>query len=514
MPHPSLEAQARPEKPAYIMAATGETVSYRALDEHSNQGARLFRELGLVAGDHIALCLENNARFFEICWAAQRAGLYFTPISTHLTAGEVAYIVQDSGARLVIASKGLEAVASELAMTLKEPRVRFVVGGAVQGYERWEKAVARQETTPIADEVMGYPMLYSSGTTGRPKGVKQPFVAQPISEAQPVGLLLQALYGFDGETIYLSPAPLYHAAPLAFNMTVQALGGTCVIMDRFDPERFLRLIESYRITHTQLVPTMFVRLTKLPQEIRERYDLSSLRCAIHAAAPCPIAVKQAMIDWWGPIIHEYYGGSEGNGFTAISSAEWLAHKGSVGRSMLGEIKIFGADGAELPPGEAGLVYFKGGRPFAYHNDPAKTAEAYNDDGWSTIGDIGYLDPEGYLYLTDRKAFTIVSGGVNIYPRETEDVLITHPMVADVAVFGVPNEEFGEEVKAVVQPADMAEAGEALAAELMAHCRRHLSPIKCPKSIDFEAELPRSATGKLYKRLLRDRYWGKHETHIV
>lgn len=514
MPHPSLEAQERPEKPAHIMARTGETVTYRKLDERSNQAAQLFRQRGLLAADHIALCLENNARFLEICWGAQRAGLYYTPISTHLTAGEVAYIVQDSGARLLITSKPLETIAIELAATAERPRARFMVGGNARGYESWEATLARQPTSPIPDEITGYPMLYSSGTTGSPKGVKPPFVAEPIGTAQPIGQLLQRLYGFGSDTVYLSPAPLYHAAPLAFNMTVQGLGGTSVIMEHFDPAQFLELIETYGITHTQLVPTMFVRLTKLPPEVRQRYDLSSLRCAIHAAAPCPVAVKQAMIDWWGPILYEYYGGSEGNGLTAITSQEWLSHKGSVGRALLGEIKIVGADGEELPSGNTGLVYFAGGRPFSYHNDPGKTAEAYNNKGWSTIGDIGYLDDEGYLYLTDRKAFTIVSGGVNIYPRESEDVLITHPLVADVAVFGVPNEEFGEEVKAVVQPTDMAEAGSALAAELIAHCRQHLSPIKCPKSIDFEAELPRSATGKLYKRLLRDRYWGKHETRIV
>jgi long-chain acyl-CoA synthetase len=312
----------------------------------------------------------------------------------------------------------------------------------------------------------------------------------------------------NADSIYLSPAPLYHAAPLRFSMMAITLGGTVVIMESFDAEEFLRLVEKHEITQSQLVPTMFVRMLKLPEEIRLRYDVSSLKGAIHAAAPCPIDVKARMIEWWGPILIEYYAGSEGNGVTVSTSQQWLDHRGTVGRAVVGKVRILDENDRELPPGQIGTVYFADAPVFSYHNDPEKTKHAYNANGWSTLGDVGYLDDEGFLYLTDRKSYMIISGGVNIYPQETEDVLITHPDIADVAVFGVPNEEMGEEVKAVVQPHDMARAGKELEAELIVFCRQHLSPIKCPRSIDFEAELPRTPTGKLVKRHLRDKYWPK------
>jgi fatty-acyl-CoA synthase/long-chain acyl-CoA synthetase len=312
----------------------------------------------------------------------------------------------------------------------------------------------------------------------------------------------------NADSIYLSPAPLYHAAPLRFNMMAITLGGTSIIMESFDAEQFLALVGKHRITQSQLVPTMFVRMLKLPDDVRLRYDVSSLKGAIHAAAPCPVDVKARMIEWWGPILIEYYAGSEGNGVTVSTSQQWLSHRGTVGRAVVGTVKILDENDQELPTGEIGTVYFADAPVFSYHNDPDKTKRAYNARGWSTLGDVGYLDDEGFLYLTDRKSYMIISGGVNIYPQETEDVLITHPQVADVAVFGVPNEEMGEEVKAVVQPHDMTRAGKDLEAELMAFCRQHLSPIKCPRSIDFEAELPRTPTGKLVKRHLRDKYWPK------
>lgn len=514
MTHPSIHARTQPDKPAYMMAETGEAVTYGELDARANQGAQLFRSLGIATGDHIALMSENNLRFLEICWAAQRSGLYYTAISSRLTAPEVAYILRDCGAKLFIASKALEDVAQALRADGAAGLQRLMTGGTSEGYTSWEEARERQPATPIADQAIGNDMLYSSGTTGRPKGIKTTFAAESVHAPGPLTQMVQALYGMSNETIYLSPAPLYHAAPLRYNMSVAALGGTSIIMEHFDAEEYLRLVEKHRVTHTQLVPTMFVRMLKLPEAVRRRYDLSSLRGAIHAAAPCPVQVKQAMIDWWGPVIYEYYAGSEGNGFTSISSEEWLRHKGSVGRPIIGEVHIVGEDGEELPPREPGMIYFGGGREFVYHNDPGKTAQAYNDKGWSTLGDVGYLDEEGYLYLTDRKAYMIISGGVNIYPQETEDLLVSHPDVVDVAVFGVPNEDFGEEVKAVVQPRDMALAGPALEAELIAYCRERLSPIKCPRSVDFEAELPRAPTGKLYKRLLRDRYWAGHASRIV
>lgn len=509
MLHPSFHARTQPDKPAYIMAGSGQSLSYGELERRSNQGAQLFRSLGLKPRDHIALLVENSLSFMEICWAAQRCGLFFTAISTHLTPGEIAYIVGDCGARAFITSVAMSETAAIVKPLLRPDVACFMAGGALPGYQSWEAASNAQPTTPVADEVTGRDMLYSSGTTGRPKGVKPVIGDEPLGWVNPLLVLLcQKMCGMTAESIYLSPAPLYHAAPLRFTMMMAAVGGTAVIMEKFEPEDFLRLVQQYRITQAQLVPTMFVRMLKLPPEIRQRYDISSLQAAVHAAAPCPVDVKQQMIDWWGPIFVEYYAGTEGNGVTIINSAEWLDHRGSVGRSLVGAIKILGEDGTELPTGEIGTVYFAGGPAFSYHNDPDKTAGAHNREGWSTLGDVGHLDAEGYLYLSDRKAYMIISGGVNIYPQETENTLINHPAVVDCAVFGVPDEEMGEQVKAVVQLQDPSLAGPAMAAELIAFCRQHLSGIKCPKSIDFEAALPRTPTGKLMKRLLRDRYWPK------
>jgi acyl-CoA synthetase (AMP-forming)/AMP-acid ligase II len=497
------------------MAGSGAAISYRELDARSNQGAHLFRSLGLGPRDHIALLLENRLEFMEICWAAQRSGLYYTTISRYLTQGEIDYIVKDCGARVVITSPACAHAIAALVRDADAPDVPdppdapvfYMVDRAQSGFRSWTDGIAAQPTTPIADQVAGQDMLYSSGTTGRPKGIKLESRNESIDVQNPLLKKLCAdLCGMSEESIYLSPAPLYHAAPLRFNMMVAALGGTSVIMEAFDAEAFLRLVELHRITQAQLVPTMFVRMLKLPDEVRLRHDVSSLKAAIHAAAPCPVDVKARMIDWWGPILLEYYAGSEGNGVTIVTSEQWLAHRGTVGRPAVGEIKIVDENDRELPTGQIGTVYFANGPTFAYHNDPEKTRRAYNGQGWSTLGDVGYLDADGYLYLTDRKSYMIISGGVNIYPQETEDVLITHPAIADVAVFGVPNEEMGEEVKAIVQPHDMSRAGRALEVELIAFCRERLSPIKCPRSVEFEAQLPRTPTGKLLKRRLRDRYW--------
>jgi acyl-CoA synthetase (AMP-forming)/AMP-acid ligase II len=512
--YPTILAKSHPEKAAYLMAGSGEMVTYRQLDERSNQGAQLFRSLGLQQGDSIAILLENHPRFFEICWAAQRSGLYYTPISYRLTAPEVEYIVRDCGAKVLIASAATRDVAAALTPKLADLAGRFLVGGACPGFANWEAAIAPQPTTAIADELEGADLLYSSGTTGRPKGVKQPVWGKPIGTPSAVLPLLKVLYGVDEKCVYLSPAPCYHAAPLRFCMAAQRLGATCIVMEHFDAASALQLIERHRVTHSQWVPTMFVRMLKLPEEERRRHDLSSLRIAVHAAAPCPVPVKEQMIAWWGPVLFEYYAGTEGNGFTSINSVDWLAHKGSVGRPLNAKIHILDDEGKDLPPGQPGAIYFEGGPSFEYHNAPEKTAGSRTREGWSTLGDIGYLDADGYLYLTDRKANMIISGGVNIYPQETENLLVTHPKVADVAVFGIPNEDFGEEVKAVVQPVDMADAGPELERELIAFCQTQLSKLKCPRSIDFEAELPRHPTGKLYKRLLRDRYWGNRESRIV
>jgi long-chain acyl-CoA synthetase len=512
--HPAHHAQTHPDKAAYIMAYSGETVTYAELDARSNQGAHLFRSLGLQAGDAIALFIDNHPRYYEILWAAQRSGLRFTCLSSKLTAGEVDYIVKDCEAKVLIASVALSEVALQAAPLIPGVAL-FMVGGESEAYASFEAARTAMPTSPIADESAGRAMLYSSGTTGRPKGVKRMGEVSPqIDAPNPLAQLGQALYGWTPDTVYLSPAPLYHAAPLGWSMAVQSLGGTVILMERFDAEDALCFIEQYKVTSAQWVPTHFVRMLKLPEEVRTRYDLSSLRAVFHAAAPCPVPVKEQMIAWWGPIVHEYYAGTEGNGFCIINSQEWLAHKGSVGRGLMAAVKICDDEGEALPPRTEGLVFFEGGGQFEYHGDPAKTAESRNKHGWTTLGDVGWLDEEGFLYLTDRKSFMIISGGVNIYPQELENVLIGHPKVADAAVVGAPDEEMGEKVVAVIQPLDWADAGEPLRAELMAYARAHLSHVKSPRVIDFMAELPRHPTGKLYKRLIRDAYWGKEGSRIV
>jgi long-chain acyl-CoA synthetase len=511
--HPYIHARNTPDKAAYIMAYSGETVTYRQLDERSNQGAHLFRSLGLNAGDGVALFIDNHPRYYEILWAAQRSGLRFTCISSKLTAAEIEYIVKDCEAKVFVTSAALAGTAGQVAPLIPGVAL-FMVGGAAPPFQSFEDARAPMPTTPIADESAGSAMLYSSGTTGRPKGVRRGGAVDPAIDA-PNGLanLGQALYGWTPDTVYLSPAPLYHAAPLGWSMAVHALGGTVILMERYTPEDALRFIEQYRVTSAQWVPTHFVRMLKLPEEVRSRHDLSSLKAVFHAAAPCPVPVKEQMIAWWGPIIHEYYAGTEGNGFCAISSPEWLSHKGSVGRGLNAQVMICNDEGEPLPPRAEGLVFFAGGGEFEYHGDPVKTAESRNQHGWSTLGDVGWVDEEGYLYLTDRKSFMIISGGVNIYPQEIENLLIGHPKVADVAVVGAPHEEMGEQVVAVVQPLDWAEAGPDLAAELSAWTRERLSHVKAPRRIDFMQELPRHQTGKLYKRLIRDGYWGKTEAKI-
>ena len=513
--YPGVHGKEIPEKPAVVMAASGEVVTYGQLDRRSNQAAHLFRSLGLRPGASVAVLIENHPRFFDPCWGAQRSGLYYTPISTHLGADEIAYIIEDCGAELLVTSRAMAEVATELSDRMPGVRERLMIGGTVPGYRSFEDALAEQPDSPIDDELEGTEMLYSSGTTGKPKGIKNPLQAREIGTPPPLmQALVSGLFGASPETVYLSPAPLYHSAPLRFTMAMQRIGATCVILERFDPELALASIERHRVTMSQWVPTHFIRMLKLPRAEREHHDLSSHAVALHAAAPCPVPVKQQMIDWWGPILLEYYSATEGNGSTMISSSEWLAHEGSVGRAMGCSIHILDEDGKEVPTGQAGTVYFEGGQKFSYHNDPEKTEAARSSEGWSTVGDVGRLDEEGYLYLTDRKANMIISGGVNIYPQETENTLILHPQVADVAVFGVPNEEYGEEVKAVVEPLDMGLAGEELERELIEFCRQRLSAVKCPRSVDFDEKLPRTDAGKLYKRLLRDRYWKGHATRIL
>jgi long-chain acyl-CoA synthetase len=510
-------AKLRPLQPAFIMAGSGETVSYRELDARSNRLAHLFRRRGLNRLDHYAIFMENNSRYLEACGAGERSGLYFTCVNCFLTPGELAYILTNSESRILVTSVGKLDVAREALKQCPKVELCIVADGAGESDHivGLEQATAGFPSTPISDESIGTAMLYSSGTTGRPKGILRPLPEQPPGQNLPLFDFLHKLWHYREGMMYLSPAPLYHSAPqAAVNLTIRA-GGTAIIMEKFDPEHYLSLVEKWGITHTQLVPTMFSRMLKLPEEARKRYDLSSLEIAIHAAAPCPALVKDDMINWWGPIIHEYYGATEGIGFTACDSEEWLAHRGTVGKVLLGDLHILDENLKECSAGRAGTVWFKTATPFEYFNDPARTKEARSPDGsMSTVGDVGYIDSDRYLYLTDRATFMIISGGVNIYPQECENLLITHPKIADAAVFGVPNADLGEEVKAVVQPMPGIEPCQALADELIAFCGQSLSRQKVPRSIDFEAELPRLPTGKLYKRLLRDRYWGNKTSRIV
>jgi fatty-acyl-CoA synthase len=511
---PGWHAEHTPDAAAIVMGSSGETVTYAELEERSTRFARALRSRGVRSGDHIAILMENNRPYLEVTWAAQRSGLFYTAINTHLRAAEVQYILDDCGAVGLVASEAMAGVIAGLDVSRQAIRVSAL--GELSGFERYADVLAATEPGPLGDECEGREMLYSSGTTGRPKGVRKQLPGTALGD--PSSAPVQIARGFIAHgggpgSVYLSPAPLYHGAPLVGSMSSHRVGATVVVMERFDPRQCLELIECHRVTDAQFVPTMFVRMLHLPLEERERYDLSSLRWVVHAAAPCPVEVKRRMIEWWGPIINEYYSGTEDIGNTHITSSEWLAHPGSVGRP-LSECHIVGEDGEELPTGQAGLIYFAGGRPFEYHNDPDKTASVTNDQGWRTLGDIGYLDDEGYLYLTDRQAHMIISGGVNIYPQEAENVLAVHPAVADVAVIGVPDAEMGEAVKAVIKLADPDAAGPDLESDLLAYCRSELATYKCPRTVDFVDELPRDDNGKLYKRLLRERYWEGHQSRVI
>ena len=504
--HLGSVAAETPNKPAVIMAGSGRVVTFAELDAASNRLAHVLSDAGLRPGDHIAFMLENRWEFLAVAWAAQRSGLYYTPVSSRLQADELAYIVDNCEAKVFVASAAVADVAVGIAGATPRVGLRLMLDGVAPGFASYEEMTAAAPATPLSEEVEGADMLYSSGTTGRPKGVKPALPLTAMGTPGPLTLLVQFLFQPGADAVYLSPAPLYHAAPLRYCIAFQRLGATVVVMERFDPEGALRAIGSHGVTHSQWVPTMFIRMLKLPAETRAAYDLSSLRLAIHAAAPCPIPVKEQMIEWWGPILAEYYAGTEGNCFVYTDSADWLAHRGTVGRPLLGTVHVCDEEGAEVP-GTVGALYFSDGPAFEYHGDAAKTAASRDPKGrgWTTLGDIGYVDEDGFLYLTDRKSHMIISGGVNIYPQEAENVLAVHPRVADVAVFGVPDPEMGEQVKAVVQPVSMADAGPELEGELIAYCRERLAHYKCPRSVDFRAELPRHPTGKLLKRLLRDEY---------
>ena len=492
-------------KPAVVMYESGEKMSYAELDAFANRLARLFRSLGLQPGAHVAFCVENRLECPALQWGAHYAGLYYTFISTRLTPGEAQYIVQDCDAAALVLSDASAVTLAASLDKLERPVAAFTLGQPQPGLPSLQAAMAAFDDSTLPDAVEGSEMLYSSGTTGRPKGVKPMLTGKPLGTTAIVADLMQRAFGVGPDSLYLSPAPYYHAAPMKWAQGVLALGGTVVLMEKFEAENALKAIERFRITHTQWVPTMFHRLLGLPEEVRHRYDTSSQKVAVHAAAPCPVQTKEAMIQWWGPVVFEYYSCTEGIGMTFTDSAAWAKRPGTVGRALYGKLHIVGEDGRELPVGAEGLVYFSGTQPFSYHKDPDKTREAYMADGWATVGDIGKVDEDGFLYLTDRKSNMIISGGVNVYPQEAENVLITHPKVFDVAVIGTPHHDLGEEVRAVVQLEPGVRPGDALVEELIAFCRQQLSPIKCPRKIDFRDTLPREPNGKLLKRLLRDEY---------
>lgn len=508
---PGVIAAITPDKPAVIRAATGDLLTYRQLDENSRRLANHLDAVGLRPGDTVAMVSTNTLHMFEVYWAALRSGLYITVINHHLTAAETDYILVDSGADVLFAGADVaDAVATSGDIAaLARPGHRIAWGGRIDGFDDFETILATASDTPRGDEPRGTDMLYSSGTTGRPKGIRTPLPQGRIDEIPDAyTAIFGPMYGFGRESVYLSPAPLYHAAPLRFCGVTNSTGGTVVFMDHFDAEEALALIERYGVTHSQWVPTMFIRMLKLPAEVRAKYDVSSLQVAIHAAAPCPAEVKRAMIEWWGPVIHEYYASTEAAGATFIGPDDALTHPGSVGRAGMGVIRICDDTGTEVPTGEVGLVYFERDVPaFAYHNDPVKTAAAYHPDhaAWATTGDMGYVDDDGFLYLTDRKAFMIISGGVNIYPQEAENVMIGHPAVYDVAVIGVPDDDLGEVAKACVQLDPAHAASDQLAADLLDFTAASLAPFKVPRTVDFVDDLPRTPTGKLVKGELRKRY---------
>ena len=510
-------AQEHPARAAIIMASTGQVITHAEHEAGANRLAHALRRHGLQKGDHFALFMENNNKFLEICAAGERSGLFYTPINSYLTADELAYIIQNSQSKVLIVSKAKR----DIAAAALEQCPNVTLGIMIDAEENdpvfvdYLNLIAHEPTEPIADENLGIAMLYSSGTTGRPKGILRPMPDSSPDSPLPLWGFLDNLWKYEDGMTYLSPAPLYHSAPQAAVGLSLRRGGTVVVMENFDPEQYLMLVEKYKVTHSQLVPTMFSRMLKLPEDVKHKYDLSSLKVAVHAAAPCPVPVKEKMIEWWGPIIEEYYGATEGLGFAACDSAQWLEHKGTVGKVLIGELHILDDDMKTLPQGEPGTLWFKAATPFSYFNDTEKTKESTSADGvLTTVGDVGYLDADGYLFLTDRATFMIISGGVNIYPQESENLLITHPKVADAAVFGVPNVDLGEEVKGVVQLMPGIEASGSIERELIDFCNEHLARQKCPRSIDFVTEFPRLPTGKLYKKPLRDKYWGEKKSRIV
>jgi long-chain acyl-CoA synthetase len=497
-------------KPAVILYPSGTVIGFGELEARANRLAHYFRRAGLAEGDVVAILMENNEHIHAIMWAARRSGLYYVPINTHLTAPEAAYIIDNGAAKAIIGSAALRKTCENLGEHLPNglPALLMIAGpdpnGDLDGWQRYPECVAGQPDTAVSDEREGDLLQYSSGTTGRPKGIKRELTH--VSPAETPGIVSPLIGSWmHPDSVYLSPAPLYHTAPSVWSMSVQAAGITTVIMEKFDAEGALDAIQRHRVTHGQFVPAMFTRILKLPEQVRNSYDLSSLQRVIHAAAPCPVDIKKQMMDWLGPIVDEYYGSSEAVGATWISAEEWLTHPGSVGKPVRGIPHILDEDGKEVPAGQTGEIYFEGGYTFEYLNDAAKTTASRDKNGWVSVGDVGYLNDEGYLYLTDRRHHLIISGGVNIYPQEAENLLITHPRVLDAAVFGIPDDDMGQSVKAVVQTVDPTDATGEFAAELLDWLRDRLAHYKCPRSISFDAQLPRTDTGKLLKNELVKKY---------
>lgn len=505
-------AKIQPDKPAVITVSDNRSITFAELEDQANRTAQLFRKLGLKRGDTVATLVGNSIEFLEINNGAQRSGLYLVPIASRLNADEAAYIINDSQSRVAIIDAGTKhgaELAADFANLCSKVEHVYAVRGDLPGLERWEQAIAAMPAEMIADPSIGVAMIYSSGTTGQPKGVKHPLPEQPYGAPNQHLSLMTDWYHMRTRMDFIISAPMYHSGANAFAMSTLALGGTVILFEKFDPEQMLQVIDRYKPHGGQFVPTMFTRMVKLPKEVRDKYDVSSLELALHSAAPCPVEVKRAMIEWWGPIFLDIYGGAESIGFCQIRSEEWLRKPGSVGRASHGVLHICDEEGNELPLGENGLIYFEHPEAqFEYLGDDEKTRSSYDPRGrgWRTYGDIGHVDEDGYLFLTDRRSFMIVAGGVNIYPQEAENVLTMHPKVTDVVVFGVPDPDMGEQVKAVVQPADWNAAGPELEAELIAYCKSKLATLKCPKSIDFQQQLPRDDNGKISKKALKDSYW--------